>query len=131
MRAYLPAMQGTPQPKTLPSRKRAASWSLGRRNARPGNTGVVAGSRYYNPGLGRWTSRDPIGEPGGTNLYAFLGNSPAGLVDADGRSPFIVIVPAIVVGAVLAVEMRIPTMVNSDSGDGGQRFRRMVNTFRW
>ena len=25
----------------------------------------------------------------------------------------------------------IPGMVNSDSGDGGQRFRRMVNTFRW
>jgi hypothetical protein len=24
----------------------------------------VAGARYYSPGLGRWTSRDPIGEPG-------------------------------------------------------------------
>jgi uncharacterized protein RhaS with RHS repeats len=31
----------------------------------------VAGSRYYNPGLGRWASRDPIGEKGGTNLNAF------------------------------------------------------------
>jgi RHS repeat-associated protein len=28
------------------------------------------GRRYYNPGLGRWINRDPIGEFGGKNLYA-------------------------------------------------------------
>ena len=32
------------------------------------------GFRYYNPETGRWASRDPIGERGGLNLYAFLGN---------------------------------------------------------
>jgi RHS repeat-associated protein len=31
------------------------------------------GLRYYSQGLGRWTSRDPIGEEGGQNLYAFAG----------------------------------------------------------
>ncbi|WP_339132906.1 MAG: RHS repeat-associated core domain-containing protein [Candidatus Electrothrix sp. GW3-4] len=32
------------------------------------------GYRYYSPELGRWLSRDPIGEDGGLNLYGFVGN---------------------------------------------------------
>ena len=32
------------------------------------------GYRYYLPELGRWFSRDPIGESGGLSLYAFVGN---------------------------------------------------------
>ena len=31
--------------------------------------------RYYSPELGRWLSRDPIGEKGGWNLYAMVNNS--------------------------------------------------------
>jgi RHS repeat-associated protein len=30
--------------------------------------------RYYSPELGRWLSRDPIGESGGENLYGMLDN---------------------------------------------------------
>jgi RHS repeat-associated protein len=30
--------------------------------------------RYYDPATGRWPSRDPIGEEGGINLFAFVGN---------------------------------------------------------
>jgi len=30
------------------------------------------GYRYYSPNLGRWLSKDPIGEVGGVNLYAYL-----------------------------------------------------------
>ncbi|MCS7091525.1 MAG: hypothetical protein NZM03_12520, partial [Limisphaera sp.] len=30
--------------------------------------------RPYSPGLGRWPSRDPIGELGGKNLYAYVAN---------------------------------------------------------
>lgn len=30
--------------------------------------------RHYNPKDGRWISRDPIGEKGGSNLYSYLGN---------------------------------------------------------
>jgi RHS repeat-associated protein len=32
------------------------------------------GYRYYDPVTGRWPSRDPIGEDGGVNLYAFVEN---------------------------------------------------------
>jgi RHS repeat-associated protein len=34
------------------------------------------GCRYYNPSSGRWPSKDPIGELGGLNLFAFIGNAP-------------------------------------------------------
>ncbi len=34
--------------------------------------------RYYSPELGRWLSRDPIGEKGGFNLYAMVGNDAVG-----------------------------------------------------
>ena len=33
------------------------------------------GHRYYSPGLGRWISRDPIGEMGGWNLFCTSGNA--------------------------------------------------------
>jgi hypothetical protein len=46
----------------------------------------VAGLRYYNPGLGRWTARDPIEERGGTNLNSFVANHSTSLVDAHGES---------------------------------------------
>ena len=43
------------------------------------------GYRYYHPGLGRWTSRDPIGERGGLNLFAFVGNDGVNSVDLLGE----------------------------------------------
>jgi len=42
---------------------------------------VYYGYRFYNPGLGRWVNRDPIGELGGLNVYGFVGN--ASVVDYD------------------------------------------------
>jgi RHS repeat-associated protein len=57
-----------------------------------GESGLVYyGYRYYNAGMGRWMSRDPIGEQGGENLFAFAGNSginsidPFGLIDEIGH----------------------------------------------
>jgi RHS repeat-associated protein len=32
---------------------------------------VLCTFRYYDPATGRWISRDPIGESGGVNLYAY------------------------------------------------------------
>jgi RHS repeat-associated protein len=33
------------------------------------------GYRYYNSEMGRWVTRDPIGELGGRNVYAFISNN--------------------------------------------------------
>ena len=42
------------------------------------------GYRHYSPELGRWLSRDPIGERGGRNLSAMVGNSPVCYCDLLG-----------------------------------------------
>jgi RHS repeat-associated protein len=35
------------------------------------------GYRWYSPGMGRWVSRDPIGERGGINVLTAMNNNPA------------------------------------------------------
>lgn len=42
--------------------------------------------RAYDTDTGRWLSRDPIGEAGGLNLYAYVGNNPISSVDPFGLS---------------------------------------------
>ena len=44
------------------------------------------GHRFYASGMGRWVSRDPIGEAGGRNLYVMTSNSPQSRVDPSGLS---------------------------------------------
>jgi uncharacterized protein RhaS with RHS repeats len=39
---------------------------------------------FYDPGQGRWVSRDPIGEQGGVNLYGFVGNDGVNGIDYLG-----------------------------------------------
>jgi RHS repeat-associated protein len=41
----------------------------------PVNELVYYGYRWYDPANGRWLNRDPIGENGGINLYAFVENN--------------------------------------------------------
>ena len=48
------------------------------------NVGDNYGYRFYDPLTGRWPSRDPIGEDGGTNLYGFVGNDGIDFVDNTG-----------------------------------------------
>jgi len=45
---------------------------------------TVYGYRYYDPVTGRWSSRDPIEERGGVNLYGFVGNDGVNSVDYLG-----------------------------------------------
>jgi RHS repeat-associated protein len=42
------------------------------------------GYRYYSPSLGRWISRDPIGQRGGAALYTYGVNDPIGRYDRLG-----------------------------------------------
>ena len=50
-----------------------------------GVSGLVSGHRYFSPEIGRWVSRDPIGEIGGINLHVALLNNPLGNTDALGH----------------------------------------------
>jgi RHS repeat-associated protein len=46
-------------------------------------------TRAYDANLGRWLSRDTIGENGGINLYRYVGNSPINAIDPFGlQTPF-------------------------------------------
>ena len=45
---------------------------------------VLPARAWYDPGQGRWCSRDPIGEQGGLNLYGMTRNSPVDRVDRLG-----------------------------------------------
>ena len=43
--------------------------------------------RYYSTDLGRWISRDPLGEKGGMNVYGFVGNATINEYDIFGLAP--------------------------------------------
>ena len=47
------------------------------------------GYRYYSPSLGRWISRDPIGEEGGFGLYRFCDNAGTYAFDYLGQKIFV------------------------------------------
>ncbi|RJP70179.1 MAG: RHS repeat-associated core domain-containing protein, partial [Candidatus Abyssobacteria bacterium SURF_17] len=41
-------------------------------------------ARWYDPQLGRFMNQDPIGDLGGLNLYAYVGNDPVSRIDPLG-----------------------------------------------
>jgi len=45
------------------------------------------GFRWYDPEVGRFTQRDPIGLAGGLNLYAYCGGNPVDFLDRWGLEP--------------------------------------------
>lgn len=52
-----------------------------------GVTLVQNAQAFYNPSTGRWLSRDPLAEKGGLNLFGFVYNNSANLIDSLGRAP--------------------------------------------
>ena len=47
----------------------------------------LMGHRFYDPSLGRFLNRDPIGFAGGLNLFSYGGNNPVTYTDFDGLKP--------------------------------------------
>ncbi|MCG3129216.1 MAG: hypothetical protein CHACPFDD_04134 [Phycisphaerae bacterium] len=47
------------------------------------------GARYYDPAIGRFVMRDPIGIGGGVNVYAYCRGAPTIANDATGQSAII------------------------------------------
>ena len=58
-------------------------------------------NRWYEPKLGRFISRDPIGFEGGINLYGYAENSPVNFIDPDGEFAVPVVPHPAVIGAAL------------------------------
>jgi len=58
------------------------------------STGLVRfGARDYEPAIGRWTSKDPLGFDGAaTGLYTYAFNDPVNYLDASGQVPVLVAV---------------------------------------
>jgi RHS repeat-associated protein len=69
-------------------------------------------ARYYNPKLGRFISEDPLGfKGGGTNFYAYAGNSPTNLSDPSGQ-----IAPCVVGGAIMTIPVNLNIIITTLSG---------------
>jgi len=49
-----------------------------------GNGLLYMRARYYDPEVGRFISKDPIGFAGGVNLYGYVANNPVNRVDPGG-----------------------------------------------
>ena len=56
-------------------------------------------ARYYDPDLGRFLSRDPLGYAAGANLYLYAGGNPAVYTDPDGELIFLLGVPLLLLAA--------------------------------
>ncbi len=71
------------------------------------DTGLVLfGARDYDPALGRWIAKDPIGFAGGdANLYGYCLGDPVGLVDPSGLAAGAIVVVAVaVIGGYLLLD---------------------------
>jgi len=81
----------------------------------------LSATRAYDPATGTWLSRDPIGEAGGVNLYAYVGGNPVsrfdplGLCDPTGQGDL----NSEVQGLIASAQAAIAGALAGLGGDGG------------
>ncbi len=66
-----------------------------------GNGLYYMGVRYYDPEVGRFINKDPIGYFGGLNLFTYVGNNPANFIDPNGEFAFMPVIVVILKGAAI------------------------------
>ncbi len=59
-------------------------YTFSTKEVQPGTGQYYYGYRFYDSCSGKWTTRDPLGEAGGVNLYGAMGNNAANWVDPIG-----------------------------------------------
>jgi len=67
---------------------------------------LLVGERYYDPGTGRFLSRDPALQ--GFNWYAYCHNNPASYADPDGKIPVLVVIAVLVLSTNVAIAPTSP-----------------------
>jgi RHS repeat-associated protein len=72
-------------------------------------------ARYYDPGVGRFISEDPIGfGAGDTNLYRYVNNSPTNFTDPSGEIAFLPVLGMLAMGAMNAlIDVNVQLAVNN------------------
>ena len=63
-------------------------YSFSTKEAQSGTGQYYYGYRFYDSCSGKWTTRDPLGEAGGMNLYGAVQNDPVNWVDPNGLLTF-------------------------------------------
>jgi RHS repeat-associated protein len=84
---------GSPAPTGFPRYQYAGGWGyeadllvlVGDDTSLPPVTLQHVGARWYDPSIGRFVMRDPIGLEGGPNPYVYCNNEPAARFDPEGE----------------------------------------------
>jgi len=81
--------------------------------------------RDYNPAIGRYIEKDPIGLLGGVNLYAYVGNKPTVFLDQYGLQT----VPARILALIAQGNLTEALVIAEAAGFGiAPRIQQTINT---
>jgi len=65
-------------------------YTFSTKEAQAGTGQYYYGYRFYDSCSGKWTTRDPLEEEGGLNLYGFVGNNALQWIDPSGQDAIVV-----------------------------------------